>query len=177
MSFFSSLHTFSKSRLSWVLLLVFVLFFEACALFFQHVMILAPCVMCIYERVAMLGIGGSAIVGLIAPGNPLFRWLGLAGWGYSAYRGLMLALQHVDYQFNPSPFKTCDIFVTFPDWAPLNQWIPWMFEANGDCSKIVWQFLTLSMPQWLVIIFAVNLLVLAFIVISQFVKEKRRYFS
>lgn len=177
MSFFSSLHTFSKSRLSWVLLLVFVLFFEACALFFQHVMVLAPCVMCIYERVAMLGIGGSAIVGLIAPSNPLFRWLGLAGWGFSAYRGLMLALQHVDYQFNPSPFKTCDIFVTFPSWAPLNQWMPWMFEAYGDCSKVVWQFLTLSMPQWLVIIFAGNLLVLAFIVISQFVKEKRRYFS
>ncbi len=177
MNFLSSLHTFSKTRLSWFLLFLFVVFFEACALFFQHVMVLAPCVMCIYERVAMLGIGAAAAVGLIAPKNPLIRWLGLAGWGYSAYRGLVLALQHVDYQFNPSPFKTCDVFVTFPSWAPLNKWMPWMFEAYGDCSKIVWQFLTLSMPQWLVIIFAGNLVVLAFIVISQFVKEKRRYFS
>ncbi len=177
MTFFSSLHTFSKTRLSWLLLLLFVVFFEACALFFQHVMMLAPCVMCIYERVAMLGIGGAAVVGIIAPNNPVLRWLGLAGWGYSAYRGLMLSLQHVDYQFNPSPFATCDVFVTFPSWAPLNQWMPSMFEAYGDCSKIVWQFLTLSMPQWLVIIFAGNLLVLAFIVVSQFFKPQRRYFS
>ncbi len=177
MNFFSSLHTFSKTRLAWLLLLLFVVFFEACALFFQHVMLLAPCVMCIYERIAMLGIGGAAAVGLIAPKNPIIRWLGLAGWGYSAYRGLMLALQHVDYQLNPSPFATCDVFVMLPSWAPLNNWIPWMFEAYGDCSKIVWQFLTLSMPQWLVIIFAGNLFFLAFIVISQFVKEKRRYFS
>ncbi len=177
MKLLSSLHTFSKKRLSWLLLLGFILFFEACALFFQHVLVLAPCVMCIYERVAMLGIGGAAIIGLIAPQNLLFRWLGFAGWGYSAYNGVTLALQHVEYQFHPSPFATCDVFVQFPTWAPLNKWFPWMFEAYGDCSKIVWQFLTLSMPQWLVIVFATNLVVLAIIVISQFVKEERRYFK
>jgi len=175
-NFFSSLNAFSRRRLSWILLLSFVVFFEACALFFQHVLVLAPCVMCIYERVAMLGIGGAAVIGLIAPQNPIFRWLGLAGWGYSAYNGLQLALQHVQYQFHPSPFATCDVFVSFPSWAPLNKWMPWMFEAYGDCSKIVWQFVTLSMPQWLVIIFAANLVVLAFIVISQFFKVQRRFF-
>lgn len=172
MTIFSTLNTFSKQRLSWALLLLFVVFFEACALFFQHVMMLSPCVMCIYERVAMLGIGGAALIGLIAPEQPILRWIGLGLWGASAYKGLALSMQHVDYQFNPSPFATCDLFVVFPDWAPLNQWVPWMFEAYGDCSKVVWQFLTLSMPQWLVVIFAANLVALAFIVIAQFVKGK-----
>ncbi|KOO10647.1 dihydrolipoamide acyltransferase, partial [Vibrio xuii] len=106
MNIFSAIKAFSQGRLSWLLLLIFVLFFEACALFFQHVMMLSPCVMCIYERVAMLGIGGAAIIGLIAPNNPVFRWLGLAAWGASAYKGLELSMQHVDYQFNPSPFAT-----------------------------------------------------------------------
>ncbi|MBM4840226.1 disulfide bond formation protein DsbB [Vibrio parahaemolyticus] len=174
MTIFSSLKQFSKGRLSWLLLLLFIIFFEACALYFQHVMMLAPCVMCIYERVAMMGIGGAAIIGLIAPNNALFRWLGLIGWGLSSYKGLMLAMQHVDYQFNPSPFATCDLFVTFPSWAPLNQWVPWMFEAYGDCSKIVWQFLDLSMPQWLVVVFAGNLVALALIVIAQFFPVKRK---
>ncbi|AYF14704.1 disulfide bond formation protein DsbB [Vibrio parahaemolyticus] len=174
MTIFSSLNQFSKGRVSWLLLLLFIIFFEACALYFQHVMMLAPCVMCIYERVAMMGIGGAAIIGLIAPNNALFRWLGLIGWGLSSYKGLMLAMQHVDYQFNPSPFATCDLFVTFPSWAPLNQWVPWMFEAYGDCSKIVWQFLDLSMPQWLVVIFAGNLVALALIVIAQFFPVKRK---
>jgi disulfide bond formation protein DsbB len=128
--------------------------------------------MCIYERIAMLGIVGAAMIGFVNPGNTAVRWLGLGAWGASAYKGLLLALEHVDYQFNPSPFKTCDLFVKFPDWAPLNEWAPWMFEAYGDCSKVVWEFLTLSMPQWLVIIFAGNLLALAIIVLSQFTKPK-----
>ncbi|EGQ9819999.1 disulfide bond formation protein DsbB [Vibrio parahaemolyticus] len=174
MTIFSSLNQFSKGRVSWLLLLLFIIFFEACALYFQHVMMLAPCVMCIYERVAMMGIGSAAIIGLIAPNNALFRWLGLIGWGLSSYKGLMLAMQHVDYQFNPSPFATCDLFVTFPSWAPLNQWVPWMFEAYGDCSKIVWRFFDLSMPQWLVVIFAGNLVALALIVIAQFFPVKRK---
>ncbi|MCF7372501.1 MULTISPECIES: disulfide bond formation protein DsbB [Vibrio] len=173
MTILNSLNQFSKGRLSWLLLLLFVVFFEACALYFQHVMMLAPCVMCIYERVAMMGVGVAAIVGLMAPNNPVFRWLGLIGWGLSSYKGLLLAQQHVDYQFNPSPFATCDLFVTFPSWAPLNQWAPWMFEAYGDCSKIVWQFLDLSMPQWLVVIFAGNLIALALIVIAQFFPARR----
>ncbi|WP_367988711.1 disulfide bond formation protein DsbB [Vibrio sp. NTOU-M3] len=172
MNILSTIKSFSQSRLSWLLLLIFVVFFEACALFFQHVMMLSPCVMCIYERVAMMGVGIAALFGLMAPNNSVVRWLGLAAWGLSAYKGLMLALQHVDYQFNPSPFATCDLFVTFPNWAPLNKWVPWMFEAYGDCSKIVWQFLTLSMPQWLVVIFAANLVALAVIVLAQFAKTK-----
>lgn len=172
MNFLATLKSFSQSRLSWALLLGFIIFFEACALFFQHVMLLPPCVMCIYERVAMMGIAGAAMIGLCAPQNAVIRWAGLAAWGASAYVGFRLAIRHVDYQFNPSPFATCDLFVVFPDWAPLNKWAPWMFEATGDCSEIVWQFLTYSMPQWLVVIFAANLVALAVIVVSQFVKSK-----
>lgn len=168
------LNTFSKSRLSWLLLLAFIIFFEACALFFQHIMKLDPCVMCVYERVAMAGIGISAIVGLIAPQNTVIRWAGLVGWGYSAYQGLVLSIKHVSYQFPEFPWSaSCDITVSFPDWAPLNQWVPWMFEASGDCGKIVWEFLGLSMPQWLEIIFAANLAALAIIVLAQIFGRKK----
>ncbi|WP_299013549.1 disulfide bond formation protein DsbB [uncultured Photobacterium sp.] len=168
------LNTFSKSRLSWLLLFGFIVFFELCALFFQHVMKLDPCVMCIYERVAMMGIAFAALFGLIAPQNTIIRWTALAAWGYGAYRGLELTREHVGYQFNPSPFATCDLFVQFPEWAPLNQWVPWMFEASGDCSKVVWSFLGQSMPQWLVVIFAANLVALAVIVIAQFFGKKEQ---
>ncbi len=154
-----SLYQFSRNRLSWSLLLLVIIALELCALYFQHVMMLAPCVMCIYERVAMFGIALAAVIGLINPKNTFLRLIGLAAWVTSSFKGLLLSLEHVDYQFNPSPFKTCDIFVNFPDWAPLNQWAPWLFEAYGDCSKIVWQFLDLSMPQWLVIIFGISLVI------------------
>ncbi|EGQ9935485.1 disulfide bond formation protein B, partial [Vibrio vulnificus] len=38
MNLFASLNQFSKNRISWLLLLLFVVFFEGAALFFQHVM-------------------------------------------------------------------------------------------------------------------------------------------
>lgn len=169
MNIFSSVKTFSLSRTSWTLLLLFVIFFTACAVVFQHVMNLAPCVMCIYERIAMLSIGGFAIIGMINPNSTILRWVGLAGWGASAYKGLMLSLEHVHYQ--TSIFATCEA-LSLPSWAPLNVWFPQFFEAPGDCSEIAWEFLTLSMPQWLVIIFAGNLLALGVIVLSQFAKAK-----
>lgn len=172
MSFLYPIKQFSESRLSWLLLLLSIVAFELCALYFQHVMMLAPCVMCIYERVAMVGVGAAGIIGMLNPKNLIVRWLGFAVWGASAYKGLTLAMQHVDYQFNPSPFATCDIFVTFPTWAPLHKWAPWMFNAYGDCSKVVWEFVGLSMPQWLVIIFAGMLAALGVVIASQFAKPK-----
>ncbi len=169
---FSLLKTFSQHRLSWGLLLAFAIFFELCALFFQHIMNLAPCVMCIYERVAMVGIGAAALFGLTAPGITIIRWIGLAGWLAASVKGYLLSTQHVQYQLHPSPFATCDIYVQFPSWAPLNQWASWMFEAYGDCSEIVWQWLGLSMPQWLVIIFAANIAVSLIFIGAQFSKTK-----
>ncbi|NAW69708.1 disulfide bond formation protein DsbB [Vibrio sp. V27_P1S3P104] len=165
------LQRFSHNRLSWALLFIFVLFFELCALYFQHIMMLSPCVMCIYERIAMLGIGVGAFIGLLNPKQRGLRWSGFIVWGISAYQGLTLSIEHVDYQLNPSPFNTCDLFVTFPDWAPLNQWVPWMFEAYGDCSDISWQFITLTMPQWLVVIFVGNLIALAAVLVAQCLKR------
>ncbi|MFC3023448.1 disulfide bond formation protein DsbB [Vibrio zhugei] len=173
MTLFSYLNTISRQRLPWLLLFAFVVFFEGCALFFQHVLGLAPCVMCIYERIAMLGIGGAALIGAIAPNNRVFRWVGLLLWGGCTYKGVRLALEHVNLQFHPSPFTTCDRFVTLPSWLPLNDWMPWMFKAYGDCGDIVWQFLSLSMPQWLVIIFIGNLVAFALLITSQCVKPLR----
>jgi disulfide bond formation protein DsbB len=168
-SILASLKAFSQSRLSWGLLLLFVLFFVVCAYVFQHVMLLAPCVMCIYERVAMLGVGAAALLGFINPQSALLRWLGFAGWGAASYKGLMLSIEHVHYQ--TSIFATCDA-LDFPDWAPLDRWLPSYFNPTGDCSEIAWEFLTLSMPQWLIIIFAGNLLALALFVLVQFARTK-----
>ena len=115
----SYLSNFSKTRLAWLLLLLSVLALEGTALFFQHVMKLEPCVMCIYERVALLGIGGAAIIGLLAPKNAILRWIGLLGWGYCAVEGLLLTYQHYIFQVDTSPWgPTCDLFVQFPSWAP-----------------------------------------------------------
>ena len=46
----------ANKRTPWVLLALTALAFEITALFFQYSMGLEPCIMCIYQRTAMLGL-------------------------------------------------------------------------------------------------------------------------
>ena len=159
-------------RWAWGLLAASALFLELCALFFQHILGLHPCVMCIYERIATLGVLTAGLIGMVNPQKWYLRWSALLLWGFSAFRGLQLALQHVDYQINPSPFNVCSPYADFPSWLPLDTWVPWLFFPDGDCSEISWQFLGLSMPQWLVAIFAAYLLVATVVMIGNLVKGR-----
>ena len=161
------LNRHTTQRTAWLALLGVAVAFELTALFFQHVMGLAPCVMCIYQRSAMLGIAGAAMLGAIAPGNLVVRWLAFAGWGYSAVNGLLLALEHVEMQTNPSPFFSCEFRPSFPGGMPLDEWLPGFFEATGDCSEISWMFLGYSMSQWMIFIFASFIAALALVVLNR----------
>ena len=165
--FLSVLKSFSCQRKSWAILLLCMVFFESCALFFQHILQLPPCVMCIYERIAMVTIAVGALIALINPNKPVWRWLGIAIWGSGAIKGLLLAQEHVSFQFDVSPFHVCDLFINYPRWLPLDQWIPWMFKPYGQCSQIVWHFLSLTMPQWVEIIFIGNIIAFVLVVIAQ----------
>ncbi|MGL4978804.1 MAG: disulfide bond formation protein B, partial [Plesiomonas sp.] len=48
-----TLYRFSTTRLSWFLMLLTATGLELTALYFQHILKLEPCVLCIYERVAL----------------------------------------------------------------------------------------------------------------------------
>lgn len=162
----------SVSRSAWFLIILSATLLEGVALYFQHGMGLAPCVMCIYERVALFVILFAGIIGFIAPSIALIRWLALLLGTYSAAKGLMLAIKHTDYQLNPAPWNQCSPFVDFPPTLPLNEWFPQIFAPSGDCSKISWAFLGLSMAQWLIVIFAIYLLIFGIVIISQFKKHR-----
>lgn len=163
----------SRGRGAWLLLALTALAFELTALYFQHVMGLQPCVMCIYERCALFGVMGAGLVGAIAPKTPL-RWVAILVWLYSAWEGVRLSWEHTMIQLHPNPFVTCDFAARFPGWLPLDKWLPSVFVATGDCTEKLWTFLTLGMPQWLVVVFAAYLIVGVLVCIAQPFKPKRR---
>ncbi|MCG8707670.1 disulfide bond formation protein DsbB [Brenneria sp. 4F2] len=163
----------SRGRGAWLLMALTALILELVALYFQHVMLLKPCVLCIYQRCALFGVMGAGLLGAIAPAG-LLRYPAIALWIYSAFEGLRLAWEHTNIQLHPSPFTTCDFFVSFPSWLPLEKWLPAVFNATGDCSVRQWHFLSLEMPQWLVGIFAAYLLVAVLVLIAQPFRPKRR---
>lgn len=140
---------------------------------------LAPCVMCIYERVALVGLSFSALLGLLYPRALLLRLLALLGGLGSSVKGLLLAIKHVDYQLYPAPWNQCSYIAEFPQTLPLDRWLPAVFNPTGSCSEITWSFLGFSMAQWIVVIFAFYTLLLLILLISQFkrVKQPRNIFK
>ncbi len=154
-------------RPPWLLLGLSALSLEGAALYFQHVGGLDPCVLCVYQRLAVLGIAVAGLVVALAPALAALRWLGFALWGVSAAWGLKLAMEQVGIQFRDGLDLSCSFFAEFPAWAPLDQWLPAVFMPTGTCDEIQWVFLGLSMPQWMLVIFGLYLATLAVVILSR----------
>ncbi len=141
---------------AWLILMASALSLELVALYFQYIMSLAPCIMCVYQRLAIVSIILAGLIGYAFNQYMIARLLAFALWGIGSVWGLVIALEHVDMQgATLSFFYSCDVIPNFPQWAPLHQWIPFLFEATGDCGDINWQFLGYSMPQWMTVVYAV----------------------
>ncbi|CUX96610.1 Disulfide bond formation protein B [Candidatus Doolittlea endobia] len=170
-----SLNRCSKRRAVWLALALTAFALELVALCFQHIMLLKPCVLCIYQRCALYGIMASGLVGAISPATPL-RFAGLIIWLYSAWKGLMLAMQYTDIQLHPSLLVTCDFCISFPTWLPLDKWMPLIFSTNGDCIVHQRRFLSMEMPRWMILIFIAYLVLAILILLSQFFPSRKRDF-
>lgn len=147
-------------RRAWVLLALSALGLELAALWFQYGMGLDPCVKCVYERLAVFGLLSAGIVGALYPRALIVRLLAYALWGVSAAWGLRLALQHTGIQSDAGSAFSCSFAAEFPTWAKLDEWLPALFQPTGYCDDIQWQWLSLTMAQWMVVVFAVYLLIL-----------------
>lgn len=167
MEFLSTLPT---RKAAWQLLALTALGLEISALFFQYGLKLEPCIMCIYQRVAIMGILAAGLIGLFYFKNTLVRFFAFLVWGVSAIWGLLIAIEHKEIQDSAMSFLySCDVIPNFPQWLPLHEWIPFIFEATGDCADIDWHFLDFTMPEVMIFIFALYTISLFSVLLSQLV--------
>lgn len=165
MKFLSDLTLSSRP---WQLLAVSALGLELAALFFQYVLDLAPCVMCIYQRNAIWAIFFAGLVGSFGHNHVLARIAAYGLWGTGAIWGLLIAKEHVEMQSSAVSFLfSCEFVPNFPSWAPLHEWLPLLFEASGDCGTIDWQFMGYSMPQWMIVVYACYTALLAVVLLGR----------
>lgn len=169
---FRALSNMAEQRWPWALLAASALSLELTALFFQYVMELNPCVLCVYERVATAGILFTGLLGFTNPSSLYIRIAAYGLWGFSSIKGLLLAINHVEIQFPDNPFAvTCDAFPQF--WVPLDEWFPQVFAPTGMCDEIQWLFLGWSMPQWLVVCYSIYGLILLTLLSSRVMIAKK----
>ena len=101
------LKQFSEKRFVWFLLAFSSLALESTALYFQYGMGLQPCVLCVYERLAMIGLFVAGIIALLQPRTFILRLIALALGLFSSIKGLLISFRHLDLQMNPAPWKQC----------------------------------------------------------------------
>lgn len=118
---------------------------------------IAPCPLCIFQRVLYLLVAAFAILGFALPG---FRrlWGGLIA--LSASGGLATALYQTWMQLYPEQATQCgygepNLIEQFVNWLGM-QW-SYMFMATGFCSTRE-NILGLSMANWSILCFAMLLL-------------------
>lgn len=130
-------------------LLVFALYVQ----FTDH---LAPCPLCVSQRLAYAAVGVVFFIGAIV--NPQRLW-GRALWLLcaiaAALAGVALAARQVWLQIMPPQLaQPCGPSL---DFVRDTQGIPGIIKAlllgTGDCSKVDWQLFGLSMPMWSLLCF------------------------
>ncbi|MHB8425119.1 MAG: disulfide bond formation protein B [Gammaproteobacteria bacterium] len=118
---------------------------------------LEPCVLCIFQRIAMITLGGIFLIALLhhpkAVGARIYGILLLL----VAAAGSAVSIRHIYVQHLPDYLTPpCGPGLNYMfETLPLNQFIVKAFTGTADCSVVTWRFLGLSMPEWVLIWFVI----------------------
>ena len=140
--------------------LIYLAMFAVCAgligfaLYLQHSLGLEPCPMCILQRYAFIVVGAIALVAAIhnpaLPGRRIYSGLLVV----MAATGGGVAIRHVYLEHNPPRVFDCGADMGFMlESFPLTEALPMIFRGTGDCTKVPWRFLGLSIAEWPLICF------------------------
>ena len=139
----------------------------AFGLYLQHVVGLNPCPMCIVQRYALLLVALIAGLTALARGR-LTLMAGSALMLVVAGFGAFVAARQSWLQWYPPEVSSCGRdFYGMIETFPLQRVIPMIFKGSGDCTKIDWTFLGLSLANWSFVWFAVFLVVGLLLILKQ----------
>ena len=120
----------------------------AFGLYLQHGVGLEPCPMCIVQRYALVLV--AVVAGLTAFARrsaPVVAGTGLMALVSGV--GAFVAARQSFLQWYPPQEASCgrDLYGMIETF-PLKRVIPMIFKGSGDCTKIDWTFLGLSIANW-----------------------------
>lgn len=119
-------------------------------LYLEHVRDMEPCPLCVFQRMAFIGILGIALAATIH---------GPRHWGRYLYNGLLLVaaligvgiaarqvwLQHLPADKVPECGPGLDYILEV---FPLTEALGMILSGSGECAEVQWQFLGMSIAEW-----------------------------
>ncbi len=127
----------------------------AYALYAQYILGLEACPLCIFQRVAMIGVGIVMLAAALhGPAGKSALAYGVLGFAVAAV-GAGIAIRHVWLQnLPPDAVPACGPGLDYMlDAFPLIDAVRMVFTGSGECAEINWSFVGLSMPAWVLIWF------------------------
>jgi disulfide bond formation protein DsbB len=127
------------------------------ALYAQYSLGLEPCPLCIFQRVAVITVGILFLIATLhSPARTGARvYAGLLS--FAALIGMALAGRHLWIAAQPpGTVPACGAGLDYMmDILPLTEVVTKVLTGSGECGKIDWRFLGLSMPAWVLIALSV----------------------
>lgn len=149
------LNVLPRSRIVFLLVFLACLALMSVALFMELAMHLEPCSLCILQRVMVIGTGIVALTAFIHGPNSrgiqiyggLMTFTAIIGGSLSSRQ---IWLQHLPKDQVPSCGPGLDYLL---DVFPLTDVLAMVLSGDGSCADVVWEFLGISIPGWLVLVF------------------------
>jgi disulfide bond formation protein DsbB len=123
------------------------------ALFAQYVLGLAPCPLCIFQRIATILTGILFLIATLH--NPRTTGARVYGAliGVAALGGVLISARHIWIQAQPpGTVAACGADLNYlMEIMPVTDVVTKVLTGSGECGQIDWTFLGLSMPWWVAI--------------------------
>ncbi|MBS98479.1 MAG: disulfide bond formation protein B [Oceanospirillaceae bacterium] len=166
----NALSSIARSRTFWFLVLLACVVLEGTALYYQYILDYGPCVLCVHIRAWIFGLGAVALLMMIF-GGPL------AFLGHLASLALGVGLLRSSYITlgveQGTIIDSCTMDPEFPDWLPLHQWSPTLFEPWEPCGYTPELAFNVTMAEALMVISAIWVLVSFILFFASFRKPRR----
>jgi disulfide bond formation protein DsbB len=123
------------------------------ALFAQHVLLLDPCPLCVFQRVVVISMGILFLIAALHNPTGAGRIVYSILLAAAALAGVAIAGRHAWLQqLPPDKVPSCGPGLDYMlETLPFTEVLSKVFKGSGECAEIVWQFLGLSMPAWVLI--------------------------
>jgi len=136
-------------------------------LYLQHVVGLEPCPMCIVQRYALALVMMVAAITALAKSRALLTTGSAAVLLFSGFGAFVAARQSFLQWFPPEILSCGRDFYGMIETFPLQRAIPMIFKGSGDCTKVDWTFLNLSIANWSFVCFVGIALVMLVLIFRQ----------
>ena len=152
---------FSDSRRFFLLMGATGLGLIIVALFFEHMLLLEPCLLCYAQRACVYLVILLSLVGFLHKNQSLIVFRTYIGLAIAIIVcGILLSIRQLYLQnLPPELVPSCG-----PDIDYLSETLPVLevfmlaIRGDGNCAEVLWSFLGISIPGWLLIAFSAQLI-------------------